>query len=67
MAIIFNEEMEKWLKLFREQFNDIVPLLQISPSVTNEEIIDAIKKSLKAEKNLLPEIFGYGGHPGRRY
>jgi len=65
--ITFDAEMEKWMELFRDRFHDIVPLMQISPSVTNEQIIDAIEKSIEAGENLLPVIFGYGGKRGIRY
>jgi len=67
MVIVFNEEIREYFKLFHEQFHDVVPLRQISGRVTNEQIIDAIKKSLKAKKNLLPEIFGYGDNPDLLY
>ena len=62
-----DEELKKWSKLFREQFDDGIPLREIPRRVTNEELVDAIKKSLEAKKNLLPEIFGYGGHFDREY
>jgi hypothetical protein len=58
--ITFDEEMNKWLDLFYQQFHDIVPLMQIPGKVGNEQLIDAIKKSLEAKENLLPAIFGYG-------
>ena len=65
--IIFDEEMKKWSKLFRAQFNDVIPLRQIPGGVENQQLIDAIKRSLEAKENLLPVIFGYGGKPGREY
>ena len=57
--INFDDEMKDYMLLFKKRFNDIVPLRQISTAVTNEQLIDAIKKSLELNKNLLPEIFGY--------
>ena len=65
--IAFDKEMRKWFRLFHDQFHDIVPLRQISGHVTNEQLIDAIKRSIEAKKNLLPEIFGYGGKEDLEY
>lgn len=65
--ITFDEEMKKWFKLFYEQFHDIVPLRQISGQVTNEQLIDAIKRSIEAKEDLLPVLFGYGGNEDREY
>ena len=65
--ITFDEEMETWMELFCDRFDDIVPLMQISTSVTNEQLIDAIRQSIEAKENLLPVIFGYGGKRDVRY
>lgn len=65
--ITFDDEMKKWFKLFHEQFHDVVPLTQISGQVTNEQLINAIRRSIEAKEDLLPVIFGYGGKTGRRY
>jgi len=65
--MIFNEELKTWFRIFNEKFEDIVPLRQISSSVTNEQLIDAIKKSVECNKNLLPKIFGYGNKKDRDY
>ena len=65
--ITFDDDLKKWFKLFHEQFNDGVPLRVIPEDVDNEQLIDAIKRSIEAKKNLLPVIFGYGGKVGREY
>jgi hypothetical protein len=57
--IELNDEFQYWFDMFYEKFNDIIPLRQIPSRVTNEELFDAVKKSIEAEENLLPEIFGY--------
>lgn len=41
--------------------------MEICPSLTDEQLIDAIKRSIEAKENLLPVIFGYGGKPGVKY
>lgn len=65
--INFDDEIREHMLLFKKQFNDIVPLRQISTAVTNEQLIDAIKKSLEVNENLLPEIFGYSNTPNIDY
>ena len=65
--IEMNEELIKWFGLFKKQFDDIVPMRQISGGVTNEQLIDAIRKSIESNANLLPDIFGYGDMQGRTY
>lgn len=57
--LMFNDELKNYLMKFKETFGDIVPLRQISPTVTNEQLIDAIKQSVEQKNNLLPQIFGY--------
>lgn len=65
--IEFNDEMKKYMLLFKETFNDIVPLRQISTAVTNEQLIDAIKRSIEQNKNLLPQIFGFNNSGEKIY
>ena len=48
------------MQKFREKFGDIVPIREIPGNVTSLELVEAINKSLKAGKNLLPVILGYG-------
>ena len=64
--IELNDEFQYWFDMFYEKFNDIIPLRQIPSRVTNEELFDAVKKSIEAEENLLPEIFGYKNAPSDR-
>ena len=64
--ITFNDELKQYMQLFKETFDDIVPLRQISPAVTNEQLINAIKTSILENKNLLPKIFGYGNSSNDR-
>ena len=63
----FNDELKEYMLLFKEKFNDIVPLRQISNGVTNEQLIEAIKKSLDANENLLPKVFGYKNSTKKTY
>ena len=65
--IEFNDEMKKYMLLFKQRFNDIVPLRQISTAVTNEQLIAAIQKSLEENEDLLPKIFGYSNDPSKTY
>ncbi|MFR7360424.1 MAG: hypothetical protein ACLUTV_15850 [Dorea longicatena] len=65
--IIFDAEMKEKMMIFSEVFDDIVPLRQISTAVTNEQLIDAIDRSIAAKKNLLPEIFGYSDENDKTY
>lgn len=65
--IEFNDEMKEYMLLFKKRFNDVVPLRQISTAVTNEQLIDAIKKSLEENENLLPKIFGYSNSAEKTY
>ncbi|MDD3068119.1 MAG: hypothetical protein WCQ65_11905 [Fermentimonas sp.] len=62
-----NDELIEYMMIFKKEFHDIVPMRQISTAVTNEQLIDAIKKSLVAKKNLLPEIFGYSESNDKTY
>ena len=65
--IIFTDELKEYMQLYKNHFNDIVPLRQISNAVTNEQLIVAIKKSIEENKNLLPEIFGYSNSNKKTY
>ena len=48
------------LKKFKQHFGDVVPLREIPASVSTNELLDAINKSIKTNRNSLPGIFGYG-------
>lgn len=65
--IEFNDDMKEYMFRFKKQFNDVVPLRQISTAVTNEQLIAAIKKSLEENENLLPKIFGYSNSTEKTY
>ena len=54
-----SKELIDNMKEFKKKFNDVVPLTQIPSSVTEEELICAIRRSIEEGKNLLPDIFGY--------
>ena len=47
------------LREFQTQFGDIVPLRELSQSVTTEELLEAIKISIEKNENILPQKFGY--------
>ncbi len=53
-------ELLTYLRAFQKQFGDIVPLRELPQSVTEEELIEAIKLSIQNNENILPEKFGYG-------
>lgn len=48
------------MKEFQTKFGDIVPLRELPDSVTTDQLIDAIKRCIELDENILPEIFGYG-------
>ena len=50
---------------FEEQFDDVVPLRQIT-GVTTEELIASIQKCLNDNVNYLPEIYGYANDDGKK-
>lgn len=52
-------ELQEAMRKFHDTFGDIVPLRQI-PTTSEEEILVAIEKSLEANRNLLPELLGFG-------
>ena len=53
------KELREHMRSFQKAFGDIVPLRQLPKTVTNEQLIEAIKTSLEQKQNLLPEIFHY--------
>jgi hypothetical protein len=65
--ITVNEELKEYMKSFKNRFGDIVPLREIPGSVTNEQLIDAIKKSMDSGENILSSEFGYSGRIDRIY
>ena len=65
--IEFNDELKEYMLLFKQTFNDIVPLRQISTAVTNEQLIEAIKQSVEQNENLLPQIFGFSNSANKTY
>lgn len=57
--IKFSLTEDDYLKEFKNTFGDIVPLRELPSSVSEVELIEAIKKSIEEKTNYLPEIFGY--------
>lgn len=57
-------ELYEWMDKFEEHFVAVVPLRQIPLSVTDEELILAIKESIEKGENLLPKMFGYDKDDG---
>ena len=57
--IEMNNELITAMRKFKDVFGDIVPLRELPADTTNEDIIKAVNESLSANKNLLPERFGY--------
>lgn len=53
-------ELLNCLKAFQKEFSDIVPLRELPASTTTNQLIEAIKSSIKRKENILPEIFGFG-------
>jgi len=60
--MIRNEELLYWFRLYKETFGEPVPLAELG-NRENDELIEAIKKSVEENKNLLPEIFGFIDDP----
>lgn len=52
-------ELISYLRIFQKEFGDIVPLREISSSVTTEELLEAIKISIEKKVNILPTKFGF--------
>ena len=59
-------ELMDMIDKFEEQFEDVVPLRQISQSVTAEELIESIQRCLKDNTNYLPELYGYANDDGKK-
>ena len=57
--IEMNNELITAMRKFKDVFGDIVPLRELTADTTNEDIIKVVNESLSANKNLLPERFGY--------
>lgn len=57
--IEMNSELISTMRKFKDTFGDIVPLRELPADTTNEDVINAVNESLSANKNLLPERFGY--------
>jgi hypothetical protein len=58
--IELNEELTNAMKLFNKKLGKVIPLREIPPEVTNDELMDAINYSITNNQNILPERFGYG-------
>ena len=58
--IEMNKDLVAAMKKFKETLGATVPLRELPSSVTNDELLDAIKASIDSNVNLLPEKFGYG-------
>lgn len=58
--IELNDELTNAMKLFNKKLGEVVPLREIPPGVTNDELMDAINYSILNKHNILPERFGYG-------
>lgn len=52
-------ELIEHMRRFHDVFNDVVPLHEIPSSVSNDELIKAIKESINKGDNILPIVFGY--------
>ena len=55
--VTLTNEVLGYMKQFKFMFGEIVPLREIPQTVTTEDLINAIKKSIDAKENLLLEIF----------
>jgi len=58
-----NDELKQWFRLYTLTFGEPVPLSQVG-NRENEELIDAIQKSIEAQEDLIPKIFGFVTGPG---
>ncbi|MNN87464.1 hypothetical protein D3C76_1257060 [compost metagenome] len=54
---IHTKEFEELNALYKEHFGDVIPTEQISG--TMEELIDIVNRSVKENRDLLPEYFGW--------
>jgi hypothetical protein len=59
----WDEELQKYFAEYEATFGEPVPMRQVG-NRSNGEIIDAIKKSIEAKKDLLPVIFKCADDPG---
>lgn len=50
-------ELRKSMEEFEDRFDDIVPLEMVGG--TTEELLRNIQRCFEADKNLLPEIYGW--------
>jgi hypothetical protein len=57
--IIVTPDLKKKMDEYFDRFGDIVPLEMLPGSETNEGLIRNINKSLEADKDLLPELYGW--------
>lgn len=51
------DELIGYMRKFQEQFGDIVPLRELPQSITVEQLIEVIKKSLACKENKIAEFF----------
>lgn len=55
------EKISDAMRSFQTKFGDIVPLREMdTSSVREEDLLRAIRLSLQQERNMLPELLGYG-------
>lgn len=52
-------ELISYLRVFKKEFGDIVPLRELPSSVTTEELIEAVKISIEKKENILQTKFGF--------
>ena len=55
----FTKEFDEWNDKYKEKFGEWVPMMMIPQVETTEGLIDKIKQSLAAGKNLLPEFYDW--------
>lgn len=49
----------KKLKAFHKEIGETIYFNRLSLAITNEQLEEAIDKSLEAQQNLIPDIIGY--------
>lgn len=57
--IELNSELINAMRKFKEVFGDTAPLKELPQNLSNEELIEAIQKSIEQNVNLLPKRFEY--------
>lgn len=57
--VTFDDEMIGLTRQFQNTFRQAVPFFMIPPSETDEGVKRSIKRCLKEERNLLPEIYAF--------